>query len=390
MSPAIRISFVPAGQRARYEAAWGRFCSVFPDMFYKESRGRNYFRTGKDEGRYLSAGFHNVMGYFRDDQPLYELLLDEKQQATLDEMWREMDFVASINIRTYVEFAKLGTRGTRDDFKDGEPEVREIEVDEIISEAKIRKLEADYLEVAKGGSDVAIQAVKDFFDRANESIRWVERARRDAEPSHLQSLFDFAARAYRRPLSPADRDDLLSFYREARERYGLDHEGAIREAIVLVLTSPNFCYRVDLVEARGGIQPLSDFDLASRLSYFLWSSMPDEELLRHAAAGDLHKPEVLEAQARRMLQDPRIRGAGDRVRRQLARLSRFRAERHRGPRALSRLQRRTAGGDVRGAGPLPRGRGPSQPLDPRLPLRSRHVRESGSGPALRHAAGRGR
>ena len=299
--------FVPAGQRARYEAAWGRFCSVFPDMFYKESRGRNYFRTGRDEGRYLSAGFHNVMGYFRDDQPLYELLLDEKQQATLDEMWREMDFVASINIRTYVEFAKLGTRGTRDDFKDGEPEVREIEVEEIISEAKIRKLEADYLEFAKGGSDVAIQAIKDFFDRANEGIRWVKRARRDAEPSHLQSLFDFAARAYRRPLSPADRADLLSFYREAQERYGLDHEGAIREAIVLVLTSPKFSYRVDLVEARGGIQPLSDFDLASRLSYFLWSSMPDEELLRHAAAGDLHKPEVIKAQARRMLQDPRIR-----------------------------------------------------------------------------------
>ena len=276
-------------------------------MFYKESRGRNYFRTGKDEGRYLSAGFHNVMGYFRDDQPLYELLLDKKQQATLDEMWREMDFVASINIRTYVEFAKLGTRGTRDDFKDGEPEVREIEVEEIISEAKIRKLEADYLEVAKGGSDVAIQAVKDFFDTANEGIRWVKRARRDAEPSHLQSLFDFAARAYRRPLSPADRADLLSFYREARERYGLDHEGAIREAIVLVLTSPKFSYRVDLVEARGGIQPLSDFDLASRLSYFLWSSMPDEELLQHAAAGDLRKPEVIKAQARRMLQDPRIR-----------------------------------------------------------------------------------
>ena len=298
---------VPAGQRARYEAAWGRFCSVFPDMFYKESRGRNYFRTGKDEGRYLSAGFHNVMGYFRDDQPLYELLLDEKQQATLDKMWREMDFVASINIRTYVEFAKLGTRGTRDDFKDGEPEVREIEVEEIISEAKVRKLEADYLEVAKSGSDVAIKAVKDFFDSANESIRWVKRARRDAEPSHLQSLFDFAARAYRRPLSPADRADLLSFYREAKERYGLDHEGAIREAIVLVLTSPNFSYRVDLVEARGGIQPLSDFDLASRLSYFLWSSMPDEELLQHAAAGDLRQPEVIKAQARRMLQDPRIR-----------------------------------------------------------------------------------
>ncbi|MBK9168398.1 MAG: DUF1592 domain-containing protein [Bryobacterales bacterium] len=298
---------VPAGQRARYEAAWARFCSVFPDMFYKESRGRNYFVTGKDEGRYLSAGFHNVMGYFRDDQPLYELLLDEQQQAELDRMWREMDFVASINIRTYVEFAKLGTRGTRDDFKDGEPEVREIEVEEIISEANLRKLETEYLEVAKGGNPVAIQAVKDFFDSANDSIRWVKRARLDAEPAHLRALADFAAKAYRRPLSAADRDDVLSFYREARERYGLDHEGAVRETIVLVLTSPKFSYRADMVEARSGIQPLSDFDLASRLSYFLWSSMPDAELLQRAAAGDLHKPEVIKAQARRMLQDPRVR-----------------------------------------------------------------------------------
>jgi mono/diheme cytochrome c family protein len=298
---------VPAGQRARYEAAWGRFCSVFPDMFYKESRGRNYFVTGKDEGRYLSAGFHNVMGYFRDDQPFYELLLDTKQQATLDEMWRAMDFVASINIRTYVEFAKLGTRGTRDDFKDGEPEMREIEVEEIISEAKIRKLEADYLQFAKGGSPVAMQAVRDFFDKANKDIRWVKQTRRDAESSHLLALFDFAARAYRRPLSTADRADLQSFYRAARERYALDHEGAIRESIVLVLTSPKFSYRADLVEAPGGIQPLSDFDLASRLSYFLWSSMPDKELLRHAAAGDLHRPEVIKAQTRRMLQDPRLR-----------------------------------------------------------------------------------
>ncbi|MFN7939633.1 MAG: DUF1592 domain-containing protein [Bryobacteraceae bacterium] len=298
---------VPAGQRAVYEAAWGRFCSVFPDMFYKESRGRNYFRTGRDEGRYLSAGFHNVMGYFRDDQPLYELLLDEKQQAALDRMWREMDFVASINIRTYIEFAKLGTRGTRDDFKDGEPEVREIEVEEIISEPKIRKLEADYLEIAKGGSQVAIGAVKDFFRGANESIRWVQKARREAEPSHLQALNDFAARAYRRPLTAADRDDLLSFYRDARERYNLDHEGAIREAIVLVLTSPKFSYRADLVEPRDGIQPLSDVDLASRLSYFLWSSMPDAELLQQATAGRLHQPDVIKAQARRMLRDPRSR-----------------------------------------------------------------------------------
>lgn len=300
---------VPMGQRARYEAAWARFCGVFPDMFYRESRGRNYFKTGKDEGRYLSAGFHNVMGYFRDDQPLYELLLDAQQQATLDEMWRAMDFIASINIRTYIEFAKLGTRGTRDDFKDGEPEVKEIEVEAIISEPRIRALEAEYLTIAKGGNPLAIQAVKDFFNTASTSIRWVKQARRDAEPSHLEALVNFATRAYRRPLTPADRTDILSFYQDVRQRYNLDHEAAIRETVVLILTSPKFSYRID--NSRAGtaarVQPLSAFDLASRLSYFLWSSLPDDELLRHAAAGDLHQPAVLKAQTRRMLQDPRLR-----------------------------------------------------------------------------------
>ena len=64
---------VPAGGRASYEAAFARFCRVFRDMFYKQERGRNYFNTKEDRGRLLSAGFHNIMGYFRDDQPLDEL-----------------------------------------------------------------------------------------------------------------------------------------------------------------------------------------------------------------------------------------------------------------------------------------------------------------------------
>src|SRR5262249_29678256 len=71
------------------------------------------------------------------------------------------------------------------------------------------------------------------------------------------------------------------------------------------LMSPEFSYRIELSGTGGDIQPLSDFDLASRLGYFLWSSMPDQELLRHAAAGDLHQPETISAQARRMLHDPR-------------------------------------------------------------------------------------
>ena len=95
---------VPAGQRARYEAAFARFCAVFPDAFYISERGRNYLDPTKDKGRLLSAGFHNLMGYFRDDLPLYQLILDEKGQKELDALWQELDFIASGNIRTYIQF----------------------------------------------------------------------------------------------------------------------------------------------------------------------------------------------------------------------------------------------------------------------------------------------
>ncbi|MEO6569578.1 MAG: DUF1592 domain-containing protein [Opitutaceae bacterium] len=301
--------FVPAGQRPRYEAAWARFCSVFPDMFYKDQRGRNYFRTGRDEGRYLSAGYHNVLGYFRDDQPFYELLLDEPEQAKLDEMWREFDFIAAANIRSYVQFAISGTRGARESFRDREPGVpvdAHLNDVQIASTPVIKKLEADYLARVTNGDDVAINAIKDYFRATDDGVRWVEQTRLAAEPSHLKALLEFAERAYRRPLSADDREDLLGFYRASRER-NLDHEAAIREAIVVVLLSPKFSYRVDLAQAASGIKPLSDHDLASRLSYFLWSSMPDAELLGHAARGDLHQPEVMAAQARRLLQDPRSR-----------------------------------------------------------------------------------
>src|SRR5262249_31768784 len=119
-----------------------------------------------------------------------------------------------------------------------------------------------------------------------------------------------AQRGYRRPLEDAERDDLLAFYRKLRQKDELTHEDAIRDTLAAILLSPHFCYRFDLAPppGRDGVRPLSGYELASRLSYFLWSSMPDAELLAHAAAGDLHKPAVLKAQARRMLRDPKVRG----------------------------------------------------------------------------------
>jgi mono/diheme cytochrome c family protein len=315
---------VPAGQRARYEAAFARFCSVFPDMFYKEARGRNYFDTSKDQGRYLSAGFHNVMGYFRDDQPFYELLLDDRQQKELDEMWLEMDFVASTTARMYSQFSGTGeargnlqvatTAGTDDPaanagiVDDNEPASGAAPADkEVTSEARIMKLKATFLTLAQGGNEVGIKAVGDYFDWINATIRGVEKARLDAEPGQLESLLQFAAKAYRRPLTKEEKADLLAYYRSLRDKDGLDHEGAMRELVVNVLMAPDFCYRIDLGVAGPGIRPLSDYDLASRMSYFLWSSLPDDELLAHAAQGDLHEPAVIVAQAQRMLKDPRVR-----------------------------------------------------------------------------------
>src|SRR5262249_51102761 len=98
----------------------------------------------------------------------------------------------------------------------------------------------------------------------------------------------------------------LSYYQSCRKS-GLNHEDAIREGVVSILMSPDLLYRVDLVQAQSGVHPLTDYELASRLSYFLWSSMPDSELLSHAAAGNLHQTSVIAAQASRMLKDARAR-----------------------------------------------------------------------------------
>ena len=92
------------------------------------------------------------------------------------------------------------------------------------------------------------------------------------------------------PLTQTERADLLAYYRTLREKDGLSHEDAMRDSLVAVLVSPDFAYRIDLVDANDRIRPLDDFALASRLSYFLWASMPDDELLAVAARGELQAP----------------------------------------------------------------------------------------------------
>ena len=310
---------VPTDKTAaeKYEATFHRFCKTFPDTFVVTERARVYLNQDQDKnntGRLLSAGFHSMTGYFRDDSPLYELVLERDEQRELDRLWQEFDFITGAPMRQHTSF--LWFERTDSTFiRDPEFDVFRAEDKDSTSEPKIKQLAERYLAKARrgGASDVAQEAIAIHFRNISASIRWVEQARLAAEPSHLAALQTFTQRAYRRPLSKAERDDVGTFYQSLRKKEGLTHEEAIREMIVSVLMSPHFCYRVDRsapaqVRAPKGVQPLSDVSLASRLSYFLWSSMPDEDLLARAATGDLHRPEVLVAEARRMLRDPRARG----------------------------------------------------------------------------------
>jgi hypothetical protein len=292
----------PAGA----DAGVVRFCRTFPDSFVVLERGPYYDKTSSPKGRFLSAGFHLMQGYYRDDAPLYELVLDDAERREIDTLWNELHFVSQDALRQYKDFIFFERAEPPRFLFEAAFDFARSEDKDAVSDAKIRQLREAYLDKArqKGAGETALGAIDAYFTAMHSSLRGIEEARRAAEPGHLAALEDFAARAWRRPLSGAERDELLKFYRQLRERDQLGHEDALRDTLSSVLMSPNFCYRTSV--SPGG--PLTDYELASRLSYFLWSSMPDAELLGRAAAGELRRPEVLRAQARRMLRDPKVRG----------------------------------------------------------------------------------
>jgi hypothetical protein len=132
---------------------------------------------------------------------------------------------------------------------------------------------------------------------------------KDEESCAARIIADLARRAYRRPPAPEDVATLLKLYREGRR--GSDFQTGIQTALQGVLVSPNFLFRVERDPSSltsGAVYRLNDFELASRLSFFLWSSIPDEPLFEAASQRTLSDPGVLEQQVRRMLQDPRARG----------------------------------------------------------------------------------
>jgi hypothetical protein len=151
-----------------------------------------------------------------------------------------------------------------------------------------------------------LEAAAEVVEAADPAELFVARpsAELEAAAAARQLLAHHLPRAFRRPVEESDLEPYLELYTAARAE-GRSFEEAVKLALRAVLVSPRFLFRIELERAGEGPQPLDDHELATRLSYFLWASMPDAELFRLADAGRLREPEVLEAQVARMLRDPR-------------------------------------------------------------------------------------
>ena len=169
---------------------------------------------------------------------------------------------------------------------------------------------ADVLSLAPVDGENYLRASRDVAARALDPVNAAARARIVVcEPARAagcpaQIVKAFATRAFRRPVSDEDVKPYLDLVALAQSR-GDDLERGLRLAVQGILMAPDFLFRVELDPAPGVAHPLDDYELASRLSYFLWSSMPDEALFARAAQRVLRRPEELTAQVRRMLADPR-------------------------------------------------------------------------------------
>ena len=205
--------------------------------------------------------------FHREDGQLARLMLDESRKAQLDRLWDELRFVSRDALTEVDAFAQLLEYASQD----GDPRVLE----------PLRK---------------PIQ------DRAASFRRLLV----DSETRQLAALFEFASRAYRRPLLGPEAAQLRGFYDGLRGQE-IPHEEAFRLTLARVLVAPSFLYRLEKPVDGPNQGPVSDLELAARLSFFLWSSTPDDELRVLAESGRLADPATLAGQAGRMLRDGKAR-----------------------------------------------------------------------------------
>jgi hypothetical protein len=212
--------------------------------------------------------------YHREDEPLRRLLLDAAGRAEIDRLWSDLRFVSEDALATPAMYAG----------------------------------NVQYYRRPNDNARIMFFFIQLFEDRVKQEKQALLAAQAAAEPTHLDALLAFAGRAWRRPLAADERAGILAAYRADRAD-GIDHDPAFRAALARVLSSPWFIYRVERPASGPRWRPVSGEELATRLSFLLWDSIPDDELRKNAAR--LPEPAVLEAQLRRMLKDGRVRGMAE-------------------------------------------------------------------------------
>jgi hypothetical protein len=226
--------------------------------------------------------FHTKVKYHRDDAFLYRTLLDEDTRQRLDEAWADL--------LTSFEYYDILLRFVAEKYK-FDLGGRTIAT---VDEAWIKSIDVP------GFDQERVVSWRQEFLRNHE---WLG----GAESKHVDDALNFAGQAWRRPLTSDEQQLLRQFYRRLRNDAELPHDEAIRSLLVRILMAPAFLFRAERTPGEAGVVPLNDWELASRLSYFLWSAAPDDDLRRAAATGELHSTDALAAQARRMLRDPKAR-----------------------------------------------------------------------------------
>ena len=207
--------------------------------------------------------------YFREDDQLRRLLLSREETATLDRLWDELLFVSQEPLELVVSLEQLIQFATQD-----------------------RQDLVGPFEKMKG--PVAARA---------EEFR---RRLKDVEPAQLESVLMLAPQAWRRPTTEAEVESLRGLYGRLRAAE-IAHDEALRLVVARILTAPEFLYKLEQPGSGEESVAVSGSELASRLSFFLWSSLPDEELRAAGESGRLLEREELLKQTRRMLADPRAR-----------------------------------------------------------------------------------
>ncbi len=236
--------------------------------------------------------FVQKIKYHRDDRFVTENMLDPATRTRLNQAWNDL----YSSFEYHDNYLRLLAKHYSYDLK-GKGIVQ-------MDKAQIAALPAE---------------MQKYVTSLRREYDAVVAAQTAARPGHVKDCLEFASRAWRRPLSEKEKQNLRAFYDKTLST-DPDHRKAIQALLTRILVAPQFLYRVEQLadassvktisykaEIKSDLKPLSNWEMASRLSYFLWSSIPDAELRRAASAGELTDPQGIQRQVKRMVADPKAR-----------------------------------------------------------------------------------